>query len=142
MTTPDVPAANEPVRFGDFVLDIANAQLIRQGQPVELPPKSFALLAYLAQRPGELVLKDTLLDAVWGRRFVSEGAIKTVVSELRAALGDDARAPLWIETVQRRGYRFVGRLQPIAVSAARTGAAPEASPCGNLPAEPDPCDRA
>ncbi|MBP8295165.1 MAG: helix-turn-helix transcriptional regulator [Burkholderiales bacterium] len=133
MTTPDVPAAAAPVRFGDFVLDIANAQLIRQGQPVELPPKSFALLAYLAQRPGELVLKDTLLDAVWGRRFVSEGAIKTVVSELRAALGDDARAPLWIETVQRRGYRFVGRLQPIAVSAARTGAAPEASPCGNLP---------
>ncbi|MBK9607772.1 MAG: helix-turn-helix transcriptional regulator [Betaproteobacteria bacterium] len=120
------------MRFGDFMLDIANAQLIRQGQPVELPPKSFALLAYLAQRPGELVLKDTLLDVVWGRRFVSEGAVKTVVSELRAALRDDARAPLWIETVQRRGYRFVGRLQPLPFLR-RGRCRPGGDPCGNLP---------
>ncbi len=85
--------------FDDFELDIGNARLCRAGVEVCLPPKSFALLAHLAQRPGELVLKDTLLDTVWGRRFVSEGAVKTVVSELRAALGDDARA-------QRCGLRW------------------------------------
>ena len=133
--------------FGDFELDIANARLRQAGTEVELTPKSFALLAYLAQRPGELVLKDTLLDTVWGRRFVSEGAVKTVVSDLRAALGDDARAPRWIETVQRRGYRFLGDVRvgaagdgrPAATASsvestqaglADAGAAP---PRGNLP---------
>lgn len=97
--------------FGPFELDVANARLKRNGEVLDLPPKSFELLAFLAQRPGELVLKDHLLDGVWGRRFVSEGAVKTVVSELRAALGDDSRAPSWIETVPRRGYRFVGHVQ-------------------------------
>jgi predicted ATPase/DNA-binding winged helix-turn-helix (wHTH) protein len=98
------------LNFGPFLLDVGNARLSRDGAWVDLTPKSFELLAFLAQRPGQLVLKDQLLDAVWGRRFVSEGAVKTVVSELRAALGDDPRAPRWIETVQRRGYRFCGEV--------------------------------
>lgn len=125
------PAA--PLGFGDFVLDIANAQLTRAGQVVELPPKSFELLAFLAQRPGELVLKDTLLDNVWGRRFVSEGAVKTVVSELRAALGDDARAPRWVQTVQGRGYRFVGEVRPLAPKTSAALAAAATATRGNLP---------
>ncbi len=141
--------------FDDFELDIGNARLCRAGVQVCLAPKSFALLAHLAQRPGELVLKDTLLDTVWGRRFVSEGAVKTVVSELRAALGDDARSPRWIETVQRRGYRFLGAVRAAGSAApaasasvatsdhAPTGAplpppnqtpAPAAPTRGNLPA--------
>jgi predicted ATPase/DNA-binding winged helix-turn-helix (wHTH) protein len=117
-----------PLRFGPFTLDIPNARLTRDGQAVELPPKSFALLAHLAQRPDELVLKDQLLDAVWGRRFVSEGAVKTVVSELRAALGDDPKAPRWIETVQRRGYRFIG-----AGTALPAEATPPSDPAPDTP---------
>lgn len=115
--------------FGPFELDIANVRLEREGQLLGLAPKSFELLAFLAQRPGELVLKEQLLDAVWGRRFVSEGAVKTVVSELRAVLGDDPRAPRWIETVQRRGYRFVGQVQarPPAAAAGPAAVAPVAS---------------
>jgi predicted ATPase len=66
--------------------------------------------------------KDALLDGVWGRRFVSEGAVKTVVSELCAALGDDARAPAWIETVPRRGYRFIGAVQALQAGPARSDA--------------------
>ena len=142
---PDPPGTRR--HFGDFELDIANVRLWRAGVELELTPKSFALLAHLVQRPGELVLKDTLLDTVWGRRFVSEGAVKTVVSELRAALGDDARAPRWIETVQRRGYRFLGDVRLSGGAAASTAsapaaahppdAAPPAAPatpaCGNLP---------
>ncbi len=128
---PDPTAA--PMCFGDFVLDAANARLLRAGQVVALPPRPFAVLVHLAQRPGELVPKDGLLDAVWGRRFVSEGAVKTVISELRAALGDTARAPRWIQTVQRRGYRFVGAVQlaPAEAVAAATTTAPPAHP-GNL----------
>lgn len=113
---PAVPApqgaSGAALHFGEFVLDISNAQLMRAATVVDLPPKAFALLVFLAQRPGELVLKDTLLDHVWGRRFVSEGAVKTVVSELRSSLGDDARAPRFVQTVQGRGYRFIAPLQP------------------------------
>lgn len=132
---PPAPSTPPPAGrwcFDDFELDIANATLHRAGQAVELTPKSFALLGCLVGRPGELVLKDELLDRVWQRRFVSEGAVKTVVSELRAALGDDARQPRWIETVPRRGYRFVGRLRP---AAERDVPAPAPAPprVGNLP---------
>lgn len=127
------PPAPPPLCFGDFVLDVGNARLTRGSAVIELTPKSFALLAFLAQRPGDLVLKDTLLDEVWGRRFVSEGAVKTVVSELRAALGDDARAPRWVQTVQGRGYRFLGDVQPAAPRAPGATAS-AASRRGNLPA--------
>jgi predicted ATPase/DNA-binding winged helix-turn-helix (wHTH) protein len=127
----DNPAVSAPallLSFGDFLLDEANARLARSGAVVDLPPKSFELLVFLARRPGELVLKDDLLDAVWGRRFVSEGAVKTVVSELRAALCDDAKAPRWIETVPKRGYRFIGAVAPAAPTPA-----PGPAPAGNLP---------
>lgn len=134
-----MPEPTDPpvLRFGDFELDVANARLSRAGTPVELPPKSFELLVCLARRPQSLVLKDELLDMVWGRRFVSEGAVKTVVSELRAALGDDARAPRWIETVQRRGYRFIGTLQDDASPPTAAPADP-AAPTATQPADPLP----
>jgi predicted ATPase/DNA-binding winged helix-turn-helix (wHTH) protein len=121
------------LRFDLFELDVAEARLSRAGVAVDLPPKAFELLCFLAGRPGTLVLKDELLDAVWGRRFVSEGAVKTVVSELRAALGDDARAPRWIETVPRRGYRFIGEVQAPAEAAAVPSSRPAGPPPGNLP---------
>jgi len=131
------PAA-EPaaaIAFGEFVLDVANARLTRAGRELPLTPKPFALLAELLQRPGELVSKDHLLDTVWRRRFVSDSAVKSVLSELRAALGDDARSPRWIETVQARGYRFVGAVQPVARP--QPGAV-AAVPPGNLPRLPTP----
>lgn len=125
------PALETPpaLAFGEFVLDVANARLLRAGQPVALTPKPFAVLSTLAQRPGELVSKDHLLDTVWRRRFVSDSAVKSVLSELRAVLGDDARAPRWVETVPARGYRFVGAVQPaVSLVAPRPAAA-----AGNLP---------
>lgn len=131
MTAPPEPSRPPSrLRFGDFELDVPNARLCRAGRVVELAPKSFELLVCLATRAPTLVTKDDLLDTVWGRRFVSEGAVKTVVSELRAALGDDAKSPRWIETVQRRGYRFVGAVD--------TGADPaSAAPATSIPAAAD-----
>ena len=55
-----------------------------------------------------LVTKNALLDAVWGHRFVTESVLKSAISEVRAALGDDSKQPHYIETVSRRGYRFIG----------------------------------
>ena len=90
---PTSDAAPPVLRFGPFCLDQANARLTRGGAALEVVPKDLDVLCHLAQRPGRLVTKDELLDAVWERRFVSESVLKNVVSRLRALLGDDARNP-------------------------------------------------
>ena len=97
------------VRFDAFELDEINARLLRDGQPLPVAPTPFALLCALVRQSGSLITKGALLDAVWGHRYVSESVLKTAISELRTALGDDARRPRYIETVSRRGYRFIGR---------------------------------
>jgi DNA-binding winged helix-turn-helix (wHTH) protein len=96
------------LRFDEFELDEADARLNYAGEPVPLAPKPFAVLCVLARTPRMLVTKNALLDAVWGHRFVTDSVLKTAVSEVRAALHDDPKQPRFIETVSRRGYRFVG----------------------------------
>jgi DNA-binding winged helix-turn-helix (wHTH) protein len=103
---PDLPGAR--LRFDCFELDEADARLARAGEPVALAPKPFAVLCALARKPDKLVTKNELLDAVWGHRFVTDSVLKSAISEVRAALGDDPKQPRYIETVSRRGYRFVG----------------------------------
>jgi predicted ATPase/DNA-binding winged helix-turn-helix (wHTH) protein len=133
----NAPAAAEAaLAFGEFVLDIANARLTRGGQEVALSKKPMALLQALASRPGELVTRDELLDTVWQRRFVSDSAVKSVLSELRAVLADDARAPRWIETLSGRGYRFIGPVQPAAAAPLRDPA--PAGERGELPLRAGP----
>ncbi len=94
-------------RFGPFLLDGANQQLTRGERVLPLPPKSFAVLSYLLSRAGRLVSKDELLDAVWPGVHVGEAVLKTSIREIRKALADPARSPVFIETVHRRGYRFI-----------------------------------
>ena len=101
------------VRFDRFELDEPNACLKRDGKAVALPPTPFAVLCALARRPGSLLTKNALLDEVWGHQFVSESALKTVIKKLRTVLEDDARRPRFIETVSRRGYRFIAAVTPI-----------------------------
>ncbi|UHQ19397.1 AAA family ATPase [Lysobacter sp. KIS68-7] len=114
-----VNAAPDPlhVRFGEFELDQGNARLLRAGSPVALAPTPFELLCALARQPGAMLTKHALLDVVWGHRFVSDSVLKGAISDIRNALEDDPRQPRFIETVPRRGYRFVGRpvvMQPAA----------------------------
>jgi DNA-binding winged helix-turn-helix (wHTH) protein/tetratricopeptide (TPR) repeat protein len=106
----------EPVRlrFGEFELDEGNARLLRSGTGVPLAPKALAVLCALARRPGQLLTKNALLDEVWGHQHVSESVLKTLISELRAALADDAKQPRYIETASRKGYRFIGAAAPDA----------------------------
>ncbi|MGZ8202923.1 MAG: ATP-binding protein [Burkholderiales bacterium] len=121
------------VRFDAFELDEADARLTRDGQAIPLPPRPFALLCALARAPRTLVTKDALLDAVWGHRFVSDSALKTTVSALRAALQDDPKQPRYIETVSRRGYRFIGAVSPPSAPITPSTIAPVAR---DLPARP------
>ena len=119
------------LRFDRFELDEADARLKCAGEPVALAPKPFAVLCTLARTPGMLVTKNALLDAVWGHRFVTESVLKSAISEVRAALGDDPKQPRYIETVSRRGYRFIAA--PVAASSQsaaaveRNGAGPSRS---------------
>ena len=104
---PRTPATAVRMRFERFELDEENARLLCDGKAVDLPPRPFELLCALARRPGSLLTKNALLDEVWGHRFVSESVLKTVIGKLRITLQDDARKPRFIETVPRRGYRFI-----------------------------------
>ena len=105
--------------LGDYVLDESNARLTRDGKPLELPPKAFAVLCVLARNAQKLVTKDELLDAVWGHRHVSESVLKTIINQLRTLLDDDPRAPRYIETLNKRGYRFVAQVAPVGTTARR-----------------------
>ena len=115
------------LRFDHFELDEAEARLTCAGEPVALAPKPFAVLCALARAPRMLVTKNALLDAVWGHRFVTESVLKSAISEVRAALGDDPKQPRYIETVSRRGYRFIaaaaGAPAQSAAAVERNGAA-------------------
>lgn len=93
--------------FGPFRLDLANAMLWRAEQPVPLRPKTFEVLVYLVTHAGQLVTKEALLDTIWPETAVGDGVLKTSINELRKMLGETVKAPQWIATVHRRGYRFV-----------------------------------
>jgi DNA-binding winged helix-turn-helix (wHTH) protein len=98
--------------FGVFRLDLRSGRLFRGSKPVPLRPKTWGVLQYLAERPGQLVSKSELLDAVWPGVAVTEEVVRKSVNELRAALGDSAEAPQLIETVPRRGFRFTAPIGP------------------------------
>jgi DNA-binding winged helix-turn-helix (wHTH) protein/tetratricopeptide (TPR) repeat protein len=115
-TRPSIPANPVRVRFGHFDLDEANARLLRDGKAVALAPTPFTLLCALVRQPGSLLSKHALLDQVWGHQFVSDSVLKTAISDLRTVLDDDPRKPRFIETVSRRGYRFIA--STVALSAA------------------------
>src|ERR687885_592455 len=93
--------------FGPFRLDPAEHTLLRGGEPVALTPKAFETLVALGARGGHLVEKDELLKEVWPDSFVEEGSLARNVHELRKALGEGPSENLYIETVPKRGYRFV-----------------------------------
>ena len=94
-------------KFGPFSLDAAAYRLLREGEAIPLSPKIIDLLLYLVARPSSLVSKDELFKALWPDVAVTDNALTQAVSELRQALGDDPSGPSYIQTVARRGYRFI-----------------------------------
>ena len=104
-------------QFGIFSLDDAERTLLRQGQPVALTPKAFDLLVVLVRNAGKLVSKDELLREVWPDSFVEEVNLSVNISALRKALGDDQEATKLIETVPKRGYRFI---EPVTLLSGET----------------------
>lgn len=130
--------------FPPFRLDVANQSLWRNAQRVALTPKAFAVLRYLVEHCGRLVTRDELMEAVWPDTYVQPEVVKTHILDIRHALGDDARSPVFIETQPRLGYRFVATVREATVDEQPDTAdrsAPPASiavlPFSNLSGEPE-----
>lgn len=105
--------------FGVFRLDTPNACVWRGAEMIKLTPKAFAVLSYLLEHSGRIVTKDELFTAVWPETVVSDVALSVCIRELRKSLEDDAKTPQYIETVHRRGFRFLPTVASPPVQSSR-----------------------
>lgn len=101
------------LRFAAFEFDAATRELRRDGRPVHLSPKAFDLLQVLLEQRPRLVSKDDLQDRLWPDSVVLEANLVNAVAEIRRALGDNPKAPAFVATVSRRGYRFAADAEPL-----------------------------
>jgi predicted ATPase len=123
--------------FGVFGLDTGNERLLRGSTPIALPPKPFAVLRYLVEHPGRLITHDELLEALWPETFVQPQVLRTYMLDLRKALNDDAGQPQFIQTVPKRGYRFLACVTESAngaasASVATPAPAPQPAPASGI----------
>jgi DNA-binding winged helix-turn-helix (wHTH) protein/Tol biopolymer transport system component len=102
---------SQKFEFDDFLLDPKEKILLRGAEPVSITPKAFDLLLYLVTNHGHLVEKNELINAVWAESFVEEANLPFTIGLLRKALGDDAQKPQFIETIPKRGYRFIAKVR-------------------------------
>ena len=101
------------LRFGQFQVDLGREELFKEGLRVRIPSKVFQVLMALIERPGEIVTRDALRVRLWpGGTFVNYDAnVNTTVNKLRLALGDSPEKPIYVETVPRQGYCFLGTVE-------------------------------
>jgi DNA-binding winged helix-turn-helix (wHTH) protein/TolB-like protein len=97
--------------FGPFTVDGANFIVRKEGQAVTLTPRAFDVLLFLLKNAGRVVEKQEIFDAVWKGTFVTDNALTKIVKDLRHALEDSAESPLYIETIPKRGYRFIAMIE-------------------------------
>jgi cholera toxin transcriptional activator len=128
MSTPQASPAGRVIRFGVFEADLTAAELRKSGVRIRLQEQPFQVLAYLLQHPGEVVSREDLRQRLWpSDTFVDfDHSLNTAVNKLREALGDSASSPRYVETLARKGYRFVAPVQ-----------APEVVPVAAAPASTD-----
>jgi TolB-like protein/DNA-binding winged helix-turn-helix (wHTH) protein/Flp pilus assembly protein TadD len=123
------------LEFGDFTLDLKAGELVRPGgDRVLLPEQPFRVLAALVRRPGDLVTREDLQQELWSdNTFVDfEHGLNSTIKRLREALGDSAVAPRYIETLPRRGYRFIAPVVPVNGQ----GIEPSSAPAAGAPSGP------
>ncbi len=115
------------LRFGVFELDLKTGELRKGGRLLNLPPQPFKILVLLATRPGQLVAREEMQQQIWGNEtFVDfEQGLNFAVNKIRTTLGDDAETPRYIETLPRRGYRFIAPIEATPQPAAEVPASSE-----------------
>ena len=102
------------LQFKDFTIDTDEKVLLREGKPVALAPKVFETLLVLIESHGRIVLKEELMKRLWPETFVEEANLTFNIQQLRKSLGDNARSPIYIQTIARRGYRFIAAVEPLS----------------------------
>ena len=111
-----------PFRIGDWLVEPDLCQAVGSSGPVKLQPRVMQVLVYLAERDGKVVTKEALVRDVWEEAFVTDEALTYTISELRKALGDDAKKPRLIQTIPKKGYRLISEVtwegEGVGVSAA------------------------
>ncbi len=128
------------LRFGPFELDVQSAELFKFGQKLKLQGQPIQILSILLEKAGELVTREELRQRLWpteNETFVDfEHGLNTGVRKLRAALGDEAEIPHYIETLPRRGYRFIGKLTEDVMASGPAAGISECTDVTALPCEP------
>src|SRR6185437_11325740 len=111
----DVPRRTIVYRFGVFEADLTSGELLKQGVKVRLQSQPFQILVLLLEKRGELVTRDEIRRTLWPPdTFVDfEQGLGTAIKKLRRALGDDAEEPCYIETLPKRGYRFIADVNDV-----------------------------
>ena len=109
----ETKAAERYLCFGQFHVDLQREELFKEGSRVRIPSKVFQVLMALIERPGEIVTRDALRARLWpGGTFVNFDAnVNTTVNKLRLALGDSPEKPMYVETIPRQGYCFLGNVE-------------------------------
>jgi diguanylate cyclase (GGDEF)-like protein len=119
-------ALTQPIHFDGWTLDPASGELTRGGERLRLQEQPLQVLQALLARPGQVVTREELVARLWPKGIVDfETGLNTAIRRLRAALGDDADTPRYIETLPRRGYRFIGRIEHSTQPPAQPQSQPE-----------------
>jgi cholera toxin transcriptional activator len=140
---PEARSAGRTLRFGVYEADLATGELRKNGSLIRLQEQPFQILAMLLERPGELVTREDLRTKLWpADTFVDfDHSLNTAVNKIREALGDSASNPRFVQTVARRGYRFIAPVQAnekTLAEAPTSSITPGIGPVPDLPAKNDP----
>src|SRR5215467_10271450 len=117
-TSTEMSSPAERVRFGAFEVDLEAGEVRKHGLKIKLQDQPFQILALLLERPGHLVTRDEIRQQLWAAdTFVDfDVGLNTAIKRLRDALSDSADSPRYIETLPRKGYRWIASVEPVAVS--------------------------
>jgi len=132
MSTPGCPPLI--ARFDIFEVDFRAGELYKAGRKIKLQVQPFQVLALLLERPGEVVTREEFEKKLWsGDTFVDfEHSLNTAIKKLRHALGDDKKKPRFVETLPKRGYRFIGTVEQVSKAATRAKAPTATSKVGRV----------
>jgi DNA-binding winged helix-turn-helix (wHTH) protein len=118
------------LRFGVYEADLTSGELRKRGVKIKLHGQPFQVLVLLLQRPGEVITREEISDTLWGDdTFVDiEHGVATAISKIRDALDDSADSPRYVETLPRRGYRFIAQVEPVIAETAEFASTNRESP--------------
>jgi DNA-binding winged helix-turn-helix (wHTH) protein len=124
--------------FGNFTIDLKREELFKDGSRVKLPGKVYQTLLALLDRPGEVVSREDLRVRLWpeGTHVNYDANVNTTVNKLRLALGDSPDKPVYVETIPRQGYSFVGRVSAMAGNVALRNGTARSAETATMDAQP------